>query len=87
MFECDEFADMRAIVAVHRTLGLTLVTPSTYGNPEVRIMNGRIASLVDEARSLSEFQDPDFVDPNSVEPNDLFIGKHSLAWLLSERRI
>ena len=97
MFECDLFADMRAIVAAQRALGLTQVTPSPQGDPVVRDMDGRTASLADrdedqsererlaeEARSLTEPLDPDFVDPNEVGPDELFIGRRSLAWLLPE---
>ena len=97
MFELDLFADMRAIVAAQRALGLTQVTPSPQGDPEVRDMDGRTASLVErdadqsererlaeEARSMTEPLDPDFVDPNEVGPDELFIGRRSLAWLLPE---
>jgi transposase InsO family protein len=60
-------------------------------------MDGRAASLVErgadqsererlaeEARSLTEPLDPDFVDPSTVGPDELFIGRRSLAWLLPE---
>ena len=81
MFECDLFADMRAIVAAQRALGLTQVTPSPQGDPGVRDMDGRAASLADrdedqserdrfteEARSLTEPWDPDGIDPTTTEP-------------------
>ena len=89
---------MRAIVAAQRALGLTQVTPSPQGDPEVRDINGQTASLVDrdadqsererlanEARSLTEPLDPDFVDPNTFGSEELFVGRRSLAWLLPTR--
>ena len=95
--EWDLFADMRSLVAAQRALGFAQVTPSPQGDPEVRDMDGRAASLVErgtdqsererlaeEARSLTEPLDPDFVDPNTVGPDELFIGRRSLAWLLPE---
>ncbi len=33
---------------------------------------------------MRKFPDPDFVDPNDIGPDELFIGRHSLAWLLPE---
>ena len=95
--EWDLFADMRSLVAAQRALGFAQVVPSPQGDPEVKDMDGRVASLVErdadqserkrlaeEARWQTEPLDPDCVDPNTVGPEQLFIGRHSLAWLLPE---
>ena len=91
------FKDLDSLVAAQRALGFAQISPSPQGDPEVRDMDGRSASLVErdadqsererlaeEARSLAEPLDPDFVDPNTIGPDELFIGRRSLAWLLPE---
>ena len=90
-------ADLEALVAAQRALGLTLTCPSPRGDPPVQDMDGRDVSLserevagsererlVEEARSVKEPLDADFVDPAAVPKDVLFIGRHSLEHLREE---
>jgi hypothetical protein len=90
-------ADLEALVGAQRALGLTLTCPSPQADPPVQDMDGRNVSiserdveeserdrLIEEAKSVKEPLDADFVDPESVPKDVLFIGRHSLEYLRAE---